>query len=89
MSKPSGAGKQTRCRAALDGLAAAASRSGYAGFSCCLEGQALSTHQAYPLGPLTVNSSRLDSFLPSAVQTAPSALQSVVTGRTMVTSAAE
>ena len=30
--------------------------------------------------------SELDSFLPSAVQMAPSALQSVVTGRTMVTS---
>ena len=60
----------------------------YEGFSCCQEDRAID-FQLYPLGPETVNSSRLESFLPSAVQTAPSASQSVVTGRTMVTSAAE
>ena len=43
----------------------------------------------YWVGPETVNSFRLDSFLPSAVQTAPSASQSVVTGRITVTAAAE
>ena len=41
----------------------------------------------YWVGPETVKSLRLESFLPSAVQTAPSALQSVVTGRTTVTPA--
>ena len=41
---------------------------------------------AYPLGPATVSSSRLDSFLPSSVQMAPWTPQSSVTGRTMVTS---
>ena len=43
----------------------------------------------YPPGPLTVNSSRLDSFLPPWVQMAPWAPQSVVTGRTTVTPASE
>lgn len=33
-------------------------------------------------GPLTASSSQLDNILPSPVQTAPLALQSVVTGRT-------
>ena len=42
---------------------------------------------AYPLGPETVNSTLWDSFLPSPVQTAPCASQSVVTGSTMVKSA--
>ena len=40
----------------------------------------------YSSGPETVNSSRLKSFLPSTVQIAPSASQSVVAGRTIVTS---
>ena len=44
---------------------------------------------AYPLGPETVISSRLDSGLPSPVQIAPCALQSVVAGSTMVTSPLE
>ena len=39
----------------------------------------------YCPGPLTVNSSRLDSFLPSSVQMAPWASQSSVTGRMIVT----
>ena len=43
----------------------------------------------YWVGPETVNSFRLDSFLPSTVQTAPSASQSVVTGRITVTAVAE
>ena len=38
-------------------------------------------------GPLTASSSRLDSILPSSVQTAPVALQPVVTGRTTLTPA--
>ena len=38
-------------------------------------------------GPLTASSSRLDSILPSPVQTAPLALQWVVTGRTTLTPA--
>ena len=38
-------------------------------------------------GSETVNSFLLDSFLPSPVQIAPLAVQSVVTGRTTVTSA--
>ena len=74
----------------------------YARISCCPERQALSPRPVYPSrpetsiergdywpGPETVSSRRSDSFLPSAVQTAPSALKSVVTGRTTVTSAAE
>ena len=44
---------------------------------------------AYPLGPETVNSSLPDSILPSFVQTAPWASQSVVTGSRMVTAALE
>ena len=44
---------------------------------------------AYPPGPGTVSSSRLDSFLPSDVQMAPSASQSSVAGRTTVTPALE
>ena len=36
-------------------------------------------------GPLTVNFSRLDSFLPYPVQATPLAAQSVVTGRNTVT----
>ena len=40
----------------------------------------------YPLGPETVNSTLWDSILPSPVQTAPGASQSVVTGSTMVRS---
>ena len=36
-----------------------------------------------------VSSTRLDSFLPSLVQMAPCAVQSVVMGNTMVTSAFE
>ena len=40
-------------------------------------------------GPLTVSSSRLDSIRPSPVQMAPWSPQSVVTGRTTVTSALE
>ena len=74
----------------------------YAGFSCCPERQAQSTRPVYPSGPetsierrdywpgpLTLNSSRLDSILPSSVQMAPSSVQSVVAGRVTVTSAAE
>ena len=44
---------------------------------------------AYPLGPETVISSRLDNGLPSPVQIAPCAAQSVVTGSTTVTSPLE
>ena len=40
-------------------------------------------------GPLTVSSTLLDSFLPPSVQMAPWAPQSVVGGRTMVTSVPE
>ena len=40
----------------------------------------------YWVGPETVNSFRLDSFLPSLVQMAPWAPQSVVAGSSMVTS---
>ena len=40
-------------------------------------------------GPLTVSSTLPDSFLPPPVQMAPWAPQSVVGGRTMVTSAPE
>ena len=40
---------------------------------------------AYPPGPATVSSNRLESGLPSAVQMAPWLEQSVVTGSTMVT----
>ena len=36
-------------------------------------------------GPLTVNTSSVDSFLPSSVQMAPWASQSSVIGRVMVT----
>ena len=43
----------------------------------------------YPPGPDTVNTFLLDSFLPSVVQTAPVASQSVVTGSRTVTSALE
>ena len=43
----------------------------------------------YCPGPLTVNSSRVESFLPSPVQIAPSAAQFWVTGRTTVTSPLE
>ena len=43
----------------------------------------------YCPGPLTVNSSRSDSILPSWVQMVPWASQSVVTGRTTVTAASE
>ena len=42
---------------------------------------------AYPPSPVTVTSSLWDSILPSPVQTAPCASQSVVAGSTMVTSA--
>ena len=40
-------------------------------------------------GPAMVNSSLLESIVPSSVQTAPCALQSVVAGSVMVTSAEE
>ena len=40
---------------------------------------------AYPLGPATVNSNVPDSILPSSVQIAPVASQSVAAGSTMVT----
>ena len=40
-------------------------------------------------GPGTVSSDRLESFVPSLVQTASCAVQSPVTGRTTVTSASE
>ena len=42
---------------------------------------------AVEAGPLTVSSSLVESILPSSAQTAPWAAQSVVSGRTMVTSA--
>ena len=44
---------------------------------------------SYPLGPETVNSSVADNGLPSSVQMAPLASQSVVAFRAMVTSALE
>lgn len=44
---------------------------------------------AYPPGPKTVSSIDLDSILPSPVQMAPVALQSVVTGKTSLTSPLE
>ena len=43
--------------------------------------------QAYPLGPGTLISRRLDRTLPSLAQTAPVASQSVVRGSTTVTAA--
>ena len=41
--------------------------------------------KSYPPDPDTMTSSRLDSIRPSSVQTAPSAVQSVVMGNTTVT----
>ena len=51
---------------------------------CCPKPGTAPAH-AYPPGPLTVSSSRVDSILPSEVQTAPESSQSVVAGSTMVT----
>ena len=59
----------------------------YAGLFCCPKTSR--QRMSYWPGPLTVNSSRLDSILPFSVQMAPVALQSVVTGRTTVTVALE